>query len=702
MNPGELSQRLATALRLHQRGELDTAETLYRQCLAAAPRSYDALHLLGVLHLQRGRLELAVTALTRALAEHAGEPNGHAHLAQALVQLGRYPLAIERADAAVRLDPRHAQAWLTRGDALQHLRQYAGAAESYARGLALDPNVPEAWSNQANALRMLRRLDAALACVDRALKLRPRYSKALNNRGLIRFDGDRPGEAVTDFLAAVELGPDDAEVRMNLATALTRLKRHEEAAQQLARLAASQPEFPYIDGILMYARAQTLEWTHHAALAQRIRDGVCRAARADVPMSFLCVSGDAGEQRRCAEIFTAAEYPAQMPASASAPAPTSDGRVRIAYVSCDFGEHAVTYLLAGVWERHDRRRFETYAISWGRRDASTARMRAEAAFDHFIDVTDRSDADVAALMRRESIDIAVDLTGYTRGHRTGIFARRAAPIQVNFLGFPASMGAPYIDYLIADRFVAPLNRLSQYAERIVWMPEIFQPNDDRRALPTAGPSRSHFGLPEEGAVLCSFNEAGKINPILFDSWGRILSAVPDSVLWLLAQSARARDNLRREAVARGVDPVRLVFAEHLPYLDHLWRYTLADLFLDSTPFSAGATASDAVSMGLPVLTAAGDSFASRMAGSILTMLGFADLVTGCLADYEARAIALLRDRERLSSLRAGLRDARTTHPYFQTERYCRHLEAAYTAMRARARDGLAPQLLAVEPIAGES
>jgi predicted O-linked N-acetylglucosamine transferase (SPINDLY family) len=554
MNAGELSRRLATALGHHQRGELDTAETLYRECLAVAPRSYDALHLLGVIHLQRGRLEPCVAALTRALAEHSGEPNGHAHLAQALLQLGRYPQAIERADAAVRLDPRHAQAWFTRGDALQRLRRYAAATQSYARGLALDPGVPEAWSNQANALRMLRRFDEALACADRALQLRPQYSQALKNRGLIRFDRDQPGDACTDFLAALALHPDNAEVRMNYATALTRLKRHEEAAQQLARIAALQPGFPCIDGSLLYARAQTFDWAQHAALAQRIREGVVRTERTDVPMSFLCVSEDTSEQRRCAEIFTANEYPAQTPVTVTVTAPVrpTDGRVRIAYVSGDIGEHAVTYLLAGVWERHDRCRFETYAISWARRDPSPARTRAEAAFEHFVDVSERSDADVAALMRHEQIDIAVDLTGYTRGHRTAIFARRAAPVQVNFLGFPATMGAPYIDYLIADRFVAPSNRLSQYAERIVWMPENFQPNDDRRALPVAGPSRLHFGLPNEGAVLCSFNEAGKFNPTLFDAWGRILNAAPDAVLWLLAQGSRARDNLRREAAGRDI------------------------------------------------------------------------------------------------------------------------------------------------------
>ena len=412
-------------------------------------------------------------------------------------------------------------------------------------------------------------------------------------------------------------------------------------------------------------------------------------------MSFLCVTDDAAEQLRCARLFNAAEYP--VPASTPSIIHHARERLRIAYVSGDFGEHAVTYLLTGIWEHHDRDRFETYAISWGRRDGSAARLRAEAAFDHFIDVSEHSDDAVIALLRRLQIDIAIDLAGYTRNHRSSIFAGRAAPVQVNFLGFPATMGAPYLDYLIADRFVVPAARVARYSEKIVWMPDVFQPNDDRRSLPTSGPSRAHFGLPIEATVLCSFNEAAKINPALFDRWAKILSAAPHCVLWMLAQSPRAQENLRREAVARGVDPSRLIFSGQLSYTDHLWRYSLADLFLDSTPFSAGATASDAVSMGLPVLTIAGDSLASRMAGSIMNTLGLPGLVVQSLAEYETRAIALVGDRDHLESIRAGLLAAQETHLFFSTARYCRHLESAYSAMSRHANTGLPPQFLAMDP-----
>jgi predicted O-linked N-acetylglucosamine transferase (SPINDLY family) len=695
---GELATCLAIAFAHHQRGDLDAAEILYLQCLAASPRFYDALHLLGVVHLQRGRLDQSISLLSQALREHPREPNAHAHMAQALLQLGRWSAAIEHADASVRLNPSHAQAWFTRADAHQHLKQYAPSIESYAQGLAIDAQVPEAWSNQSNALRMLRRFREALEHANRALLLRPKYPQALNNRGLIRFDLNQLDEAVCDFAAALTLDPRHLDARMNLAAALTHLKRHDEAAEHFARIGAVQPKFPYIDGRLLYARSQTFDWTDYAAVTGRIRDGVGRRERADLPMSFLCVSGEALEQRQCAQIFAAAEYP--MEDSPPLPKPVRhDGKpTRIAYLSGDFGEHAVSYLLAGVWERHDRGAFETYAISWGRRQPSAMRSRVEAAFDHFIDVSDKDDGGIAALIRELQIALAIDLTGYTRGYRTGILARRPAPVQVNFLGFPASMGTSCMDYLIADRFVIPEDRISRYTEKIVWMPETYQPNDDRRVLPSSGASRPEFGLPDRGFVFCSFNEASKLNPVLFDAWARILAAVPGSVLWVLAPGSRARDNLRREAAIRGLEPERLIFASHLPYIEHLWRYALADLFLDSTPFSAGATASDAVSMGLPILTVDGDSFASRMAAGILKTLGMQELIATSLDEYEDRAIALARDGARLAAMRGRLTEALTMHPYFHSERYCRHLEAAYTAMLARAEAGLAPDFISIEAL----
>jgi predicted O-linked N-acetylglucosamine transferase (SPINDLY family) len=314
----------------------------------------------------------------------------------------------------------------------------------------------------------------------------------------------------------------------------------------------------------------------------------------------------------------------------------------------------------------------------------------EAAFERFIDVTSTSDADIAQLMRRYEVDIAVDLMGHTLGQRTGVLARRAAPVQVNYLGLPATMGAPYIDYLIADQFLASAEQRAWYSEQLVWLPETFQPNDDRRPLSSEPGSRSAFGLPDTGFVFCSFNRSNKITPPCFDVWMRILRSLPDSVLWLLSGNQMLDDNLRREAVNRGVDADRLVFAGEVSYADYLARYRHADLFLDTQPFNGGATVSDAISMGLPVLTYSAQCFASRMAGSALNSLGLSELMTQSWEEYEAAAVRLAGTPGQLESLRVRLRQRRTSHAFFDTDRYREHLEAAYQTMWQRNAAGLPP------------
>jgi predicted O-linked N-acetylglucosamine transferase (SPINDLY family) len=404
-------------------------------------------------------------------------------------------------------------------------------------------------------------------------------------------------------------------------------------------------------------------------------------------MSFLCMSGSAALQLRCAQAYAQAFFP---PAASTTPPRAAGPKVRVGYLSGDLGEHAVSYLLAGVLERHDRTRFETFAFAWGRRADGEIRRRLERAFTRFTAVDELTDEAVVRLMRELRIDIAVDLCGHTEDQRTGILAQRAAPIQVNFLGLPATMGAPYIDYLVADPFLIPESSHSHYAERIVRLSGGFQPNDDRRPLVRSAPPRAALGLPEEARVLCCFNRTCKITPALFSVWMQLLQALPDAVVWLLATHEAAAENLRREAVARGVAPQRLVFADQVGYADYLARYRHADLFLDTAPFNGGATVSDALSMGVPVLTLSGESFAARMAGSVLDALGLSELIAHSLAEYESTALALARDPVRLRDLRQRLDRARREHPFYDSDRYRLQLEAAYAAMASRQAAGMPP------------
>src|SRR5262249_26195466 len=409
---------------------------------------------------------------------------------------------------------------------------------------------------------------------------------------------------------------------------------------------------------------------------------------ASTPFSFVAIPAAPSVQRTCAELTTADFYPADNPIWRGER--YAHQRIRVAYLSADFYDHATACLMAGLFERHDRSRFETFAISFSPDDGTAMLTRLKRSFDRFIDVRTRDDNDVATLVRELEIDIAVNLKGFTQGSRTRIFAKRSAPVQVSYLGFPGTMGASYIDYIIADRFLIPPDQRHGYTENVVYLPGSYQVNDRDRKIADRIVSRAEAGLPETGMVFCCFNNSFKITPDVFDVWMRLLREIDGSVLWLLQGNASAPANLRREAEARGVSGERLIFAVRAPLDDHLARHRLADLFLDTRHYNAHTTASDALWAGLPVLTCAGETFASRVAGSLLRAVGLPELVTHSLADYEALAFRLARDPEMLAGLTQKLARNRETYPLFDTARSTRHLEAALVTMWERHQRGEKP------------
>jgi predicted O-linked N-acetylglucosamine transferase (SPINDLY family) len=371
--------------------------------------------------------------------------------------------------------------------------------------------------------------------------------------------------------------------------------------------------------------------------------------------------------------------------------------MRIAYLSADFRRHATAYLIAELIERHDRERFEIIGLSYGPDDRSDMRARLAGAFDRFVDVRTSSDEAIARLIERSRVDIAVDLMGHTQFARPAILAFRPAPIQAAYLGFPGTTGADFIDYVIADPIVAPFELQPCFTEKIVHLPECYQVNDSARKIATRIPTREEFGLPAEGFVFCCFNTSWKIAPAMFEVWLRLLRAVPGSVLWLLRDNADAERNLRREAAARGADPSRLVFADRLGPEQHLARHRLADLFLDTLPYNAHTTASDALWAGLPLLTCRGETFAARVAASLLESVGLPELVTTSLGDYETLALELATDDQLRRQLRQRLEGNRLTHPLFDTQRFRRHIEAAYQTMWELWQRRESPRSFSVDP-----
>jgi protein O-GlcNAc transferase len=675
-------------------GALET----YDRAAALHPHSADVLCNRAAVLLLMQRTDEALRSLDAALAVAPNHAETHHRRGQALILRGNPEEALHAFERAQAARPDYADAFVGRGEVLRELKRPTEALRSFEQARALDVDLTAAHRGIGDALLDLGRPAEALAAYEEPLRLGTERAQTLACRGNALRALARYPEAIAAYDESLGLDPLNASTMSNRAHALLLSgERFDEAVAGFAQALETNANLPYVAGRLHYAQMRIGDWSvrvpvaSSAAIVRAVRDGAATCA----PFAFLSISDDAAAQLRCAQVFSHHEVG---PNRFERPRPRyGHERVRLAYVSADLREHAVSYLLAGVLERHDRARFEISAIALRPAGQSGIGERVRAAFEHFIDVSAMNDREIVELMRRLEIDIAIDLTGYTQGGRSRILAAGIAPVQVSYLGFPGTMGASFIDYLVADEFVVPADRCPHYAEAIAYLPECFQANDDRRVIAERRFTRTEQGLPEAALVLCCLNSTHKINPTMFDLWMRLLNRMPHAVLWLFSHEREVQGHLRREAAHRGIDPGRLVFAELLPYAEHLARLQLADLFLDTLPFNAGTTASDALWAGVPVLTCAGDAFAARMAGSLLHTVGLPELVTASLVEYEALAMRLAESPELLAELRARLAANRRTSPLFNTARFTAHLEAAYLEMWRRHERGEAPATFTVSP-----
>ncbi|HUQ75134.1 MAG TPA: tetratricopeptide repeat protein [Burkholderiales bacterium] len=643
-----------------ERDDFAAAERAARAVLVERAEDAEALYLLGSTWLFAGRAREALQPLSAAARRDSRRGIlyrlGHCYLA-----LGQPEAAADALRREVAAHPESAPAHNTLGVALVQQRHHEAALAEFLAALAIDERHAEANNNAANALAALGRADEAVSYLQRAVEINPGLPDAHHNLGLLLQSLRRHEEAIPSFARAVELAPRTPYALSSLVTSEIAVCRWQEAAP------------------------------HIVALRAQVREGVVPA----VPFTVLAVSPSAEEQLRCAETFTRDTI-----GSRSAPPrplrPKRD-RIRLAYLSSDFQEHATAWLAARLFELHDRKDFEVIGISYGEDDGTAMRRRLASAFDRFVDVARESDAKASDHLRLMDVDIAVDLKGHTRGARLGILAARPAPLQVTYLGYPGTLAASFIDYAIADDVLIPPHDERFYTEALARLPNCYQVNDATRPIGKRAPTRAEAGLPADAFVFCCFNNNFKITPQVFDAWMRLLHAVPASVLWLLEDTSAASRNLRQHAVERGVDPARLVFAPRQRQEEHLARHALADLFLDTLPCNAHTTASDALWTGLPLVTCLGTTFAGRVAASLLHGVGLPELVTHNLADYEAHALRLARDKPALAALRAKLSANRLTHPLFDTDRFRRHIEMAYRHMVERHARGEAPQSFRVPP-----
>lgn len=666
----------------------------YDRAIALKPDYAAAHNNRGATLLKIGRAERGLASSEQALALQPDFAEAHNNRGIALQELKRFDEALTSYDRAVALLPRYAEGHNNRGTALRELGRLNEALASHERALAIKADYAEAHNNRGIVLRALKRFDEALASHEQATAILPEYAEAHLNRGAILHDLGRFHEALESFQRALEARPDYADAYRNQGLALRELGRPEEALASYERALALSPGDRFLEGVCRHARMQICDWTGRAAELDELGVGIECGRAVTTPFAALSLFDSLPVQRRTASIWAREECrPAQLlPPLQNYPA---HAKVRIGYFSADFRNHAVSALAAELFECHDRTAFELSGFALGADVRDGLRQRVERAFDRFIPCFDKSDEQVALLARSLEIDIAVDLGGYTQHARPRIFAQRAAPIQVSYLGFLGTMGASFMDYLLADEVIVPPGLRRYYSERLAYLPA-YQVNDTKRPVSDRVFTRAELGLPPTGFVFCCFNASYKITPETFGSWMRILAATAGSSLLLLGDNNAARQNLRRQASKSGIDPGRLVFAARIPYGDYLARYRAADLFLDTHPYNAGTTASDALWVGLPVLTYAGETFAARVAASLLTSVGLSQLVTENRADYEQLAIELAANPGRLGEIRQALAAARSSAALFDTPRFTRSLEALYRRMYERCHLGLLPEHLTLE------
>ena len=659
----------------------------YNQALELAPDYAEAWSNRGNTLRDLRRYEESLDSCDRAIRIKPNYAEAWNNRGNALNDLSRHGDALTSYERALELVPDYAEAWSNRGAALNSLKRYEEALTSYERALELKPDYAEAWSNRGNTLRDLRRYDESLDSCDRAIRIKPNYAEAWNNRGATLNGLKRHEEALTSYERALELKPDYAEAWSNRGNALNDLKRHEEALASYDGSIKLKPDADYVLGDLIHTQMKICDWAVLHERCQTLEKRLLNGERASTPFVVLGLFDKPQLQKRCAELYAERALGFTSPLAAIARRPRRD-KIRIGYFSMDFREHPVSHLIAELIELHDRRRFEVFGFSFGINTRDPMRQRLEKSFDKFLDVKDLSDTQITELSRELEIDIALDLGGHTKDSRPQIFTERAAPIQISYLGYPGTWGAHCMDYLIGDKVVITDSNREHFFEKIIFLPNQFQVNPSYRPIASSQKSRNDYGLPEKSFVFCCFNNNWKIISSVFYQWLRILQKVPQSVLWLYVDNPTSATNLREEAIKHGLSPERVIFAGSVTREKYLEQYKFADLFLDTRPYNAGTTASDALWAGLPVLTQVGESFASRMAASLLANIGIAELITHTDEEYEALAVALASNPEKLANIKAMLTNNRLKKPLFDTPSFTKHIESAYQEAYERYQNGL--------------
>lgn len=652
---------------------------------------------LGNIYLEQKEFLKALNAYEKSLKIDPLYAEAWSNKGNALFALGRYEEALNHHYQAINLNPDYAQAYSNAGNVLNHLKRFEESIVYYKKAIQLNPNYPEAYFNFGNALNKLRRFHEAIICYESSLGLNPNSAETHCNLGVTYNHIHQFSDACAEFEKALALNPEYAEAYSNMGGTAVELRQFERAIFNYEKAMKLKPEIDWLQGDYIYSNLKIGRWINLNLAIDAIPEGISLKRKVIQPFALLAISDSPQLQKTAAEIYASEKYP-PLPVLGDISLYPKHEKIRIGYFSPDFRTHPVSFLTAELFEKHDREKFEIIAFSlFAAPEIDEMRIRIKNTFDMFIDAENMSDLEVAQLARKLEIDIAVDLSGPTQHSRVQIMSYRVAPVQVNWLGFPGTFGASFIDYILADKIVIPPEDRDCYVEKVAYLPMTYMVDDSNRVPSNKLFTRQEFGLPENKFVFCCFNNDYKFNENMLNSWANILLQVPGSVIWISENNTLFRENILNEFEQRGVQSPRIIFAKRLDLMsDHLARYSLADIFLDTFPYNAHTTAVDSLKAGVPIITLIGNSFVSRVAASLLSSAGLPSLIAHSKEEYESLAVKLANDSQQLDKYKRMLLKKRQNRALFNPTDFARALESAFFKMYDHHHAGYAPEHLHIE------
>ena len=637
-----LDKSLDYAIELHKKGNIEEALSLYLKLHVDQNENINLLFYIGNAYLQSKKFDLAIDYYKKTISSDQNHFNAYNNLGGTLLTLGRYKEAIE----------------------------------IFKKTIKIKPDFSDAYSNLASCYHNLKQYEDSILNYNKAIKLNPKNFAAYNNLGSTYKEINQNENAIKNFNIAKKINPYYYIAYNNLGNHFQEIKLYEDAIKNYKKVVELKPDFKFAIGKLMHAKMRISYWNEYAIHLDNLINSFKKKNKTITPFPFLSLIDNPEYHKTNTEIYSKEQFIGPKKEQLERKIIKNE-KVKLGYFSPDFRDHPILHLTREIFQFHNKSKFEIYAFSFGPKEEYENLEEVKGFFTKFIDIRNMSDQEVANLSQEIGIDIAIDLCGFTAWNRAKIFFFRAAPIQINYLGYPGTMGSEFMDYIIADKTVIPENEKINFSEKVAYLPNCYQPNTKIDSLIEKDFLRSDFNLPEDAFVFCNFNSSYKITPNIFNVWMNILKKTPKSVLWLLKSNNAACENIWKTAEKKGIDRNRIIFAERLPHYDHLKRIAHADIFLDTFPYNAHTTASDTIRMGVPIIALMGKSFASRVSSSILNQVNMKELITTNTEDFQNLAIDIASNKNKLNKIKDDLNNSLSNSSLFDSVKFTKDLETLY-------------------------